>query len=69
MAESGVISSSPPSISAQESADASRTKWVFGGAAVGRKSNSEHEDYAMRRAREAEKAERIMHLICWGPTK
>ena len=65
MAESGVISSSPPSISA----DTGRAKWVFGGSGVVRKSNSEHEDYAMRRAREAEKAEKIMHLICWGPTK
>ncbi|KAL1540301.1 hypothetical protein AAHA92_24672 [Salvia divinorum] len=71
-ASASSITSSPPSISAWESADAGRARWVYGGGASAestRKSDSEHEDYAMRRAREAEKAEKMMHIICWGPTR
>ena len=66
-ASASSITSSPPSISAWESADAGRARWVYGEST--RKPDSEHEDYAMRRAREAEKAEKIMHIICWGPTR
>ncbi|KAL0306998.1 UNVERIFIED_CONTAM: hypothetical protein Sradi_6117100 [Sesamum radiatum] len=44
---------------------------VRGGAAGDevRKGNIDHhyEDYETRRTREARKAERIMHLIWWGP--
>ena len=65
-----IITPSPPSISAWESADAGRARWVYsGGAESTRISHPEHEDCATRRAREAEKAEKIMHVICWGPTR
>lgn len=73
MAATAGFKHSPPSMSATESSDTGRGKWVYGGGATAenlRKANSiEHEDYAMRRVKEAEKAEKIMHLICWGPTK
>ncbi|KAG6404868.1 hypothetical protein SASPL_132445 [Salvia splendens] len=69
MAASAGIGPSPPPMAARESPDAGWPKWVYGGAVATRKSNSEHEDYAMRRVRESEKAEKTMHLICWGATK
>ncbi|KAG6403087.1 hypothetical protein SASPL_135304 [Salvia splendens] len=64
---SSITTSSLPSISAWESAYAGRARWVYGEST--RKSDSEHEDCAMRRAREAQKAEKMMHIICWGSTR
>lgn len=72
MAATAGFKPSPPPMSAPEAPDTRRSKWVYGGGAAAEslgKANIEHEDYAMRRIREAEKAEKIMHLICWGPTK
>ena len=66
-ASASSITSSPPSISAWESAYVGRARWVYGDCTG--KSDSEHEDRAMRRAREAEKAEKMMHIICWGPAR
>lgn len=70
MAATASFNHSQPSMSAPESSDAcSRGKWAYNVAAAESRTNIQHEDYAMRRIKEAEKAEKIMHLICWGPTK
>ncbi|GFP89543.1 hypothetical protein PHJA_001097900 [Phtheirospermum japonicum] len=67
MALTAGIRPSPPRPSTQD-----REKRVYrGGAAVEevRKEKFGDLDHEMRRIREAEKAEKVMHLICWGPTK
>lgn len=58
--------------STPDSGNAGRVKWVYGGGAAVkevRKGYNDYEEYEMKRIRDAEKAEKIMHLICWGPTK
>ncbi|PIN14242.1 hypothetical protein CDL12_13139 [Handroanthus impetiginosus] len=60
--------------STPESGSTDRAKWVFGGGAATaaveevRKANILHsEDHEMRRIKEAQKAEKLIHLVCWGP--
>ncbi|CAA0808625.1 Protein THYLAKOID FORMATION 1- chloroplastic [Striga hermonthica] len=69
-----MIAPSPSVPGAQESGNNRREKWFSGGGTttaekVGTAKFGHEEFEMMRRTREAEKAERVMHLICWGPTK
>ncbi|KAL6975767.1 hypothetical protein U1Q18_024562, partial [Sarracenia purpurea var. burkii] len=47
----------------KESGD--NVRWVSGAGEQGKKVNVDEKE--KRRIREAEKAEKILHLICWGP--